>query len=170
MLDGAPASSLRGTDLDLDFATLGHALFRDRDRLPASAFVAADMLDPGPSALDQLVGTVGIVGASLFFHLFDYEQGVAIAKRLVGLLAPGEKGLMTGGQIGGRRQFFEKKHWVGQDVYIYSVDSWRKLWDEVGEATGTRWEVTVREKKISPVSELMTDDLYYVMRWVVRQL
>ncbi|OAA74900.1 hypothetical protein LEL_06888 [Akanthomyces lecanii RCEF 1005] len=169
ILDGAPPSSLHGTDLDLDFASLGYALFRDRDRLPPSSFIAADILDP-ESALSQLVGKVDIIGASLFFHLFDYEQGVAIGKRLVGLLAPGgAKGLMTGGQVGGK-EGFEKKSWLGQDLYVYSEDSWRRLWDEVGEATGTRWEVTVREDKIVPTSVLASNGHYFVMRWVVRQL
>lgn len=166
VLDGAPPANLYGTDLDLDFAALGYELFRDQDRL-ASTFIAADILDPD-SDLRQLQGKINIIGASLFFHLFDFAQGVAIGTRLVGLLAGDRKGLITGGHVGGLA--WEKKHWLGMDMYVHSEDSWRRLWKEVGEKTGTRWQVTTREDILVPNSVLESDSRYYVQRFVIRQL
>ncbi|OAA53265.1 hypothetical protein ISF_08879 [Cordyceps fumosorosea ARSEF 2679] len=169
LLDGAPATNLHATDLDLSFAALGHLLFRDAHRLPPSTFVAADILDPAADELErQLQGKSSIVSASLFFHLFDHAQGVAIGKRLVGLLDKSRKGLVVGGQVGGEE--YERKSWLGMDLYVHGAESFRAMWREIGEATGTTWEVEMREERLVPTSVLESGKRYYMMRFVARQL
>lgn len=166
IIDGVPQENLYASDLDLSFAQLGYDLFNDKDRL-TTPFIAADILAP-QSDLDRLQGQISIISASLFFHLFSWDQQLTIGKRLVSLLAKDRMGLFVGGHVAGDE--WEQKDWLNQDLYVHSEASWKKLWDEIGAATNTKWEVTSYEDRIVPVAMLESGKRYYVMRFVVRQV
>src|ERR1700761_9762694 len=84
VFNGALAENLYGSDLRQEFLELGYKLFNDRATLK-SKFIAADVFDPS-SGLLQLKGQLSIVYAGAFFHLFVYDEQVAVAKRILELL------------------------------------------------------------------------------------
>ncbi|OAQ82644.1 porphobilinogen deaminase protein [Purpureocillium lilacinum] len=116
--DGVSPARLHGTDLSPAFLDLGFELFRDRERFPADAFVAADLLaDPADAAQGEkqeeggedresavdaaLRGKVTLVHAANFFHLFSWEEQVRAASRIVSFLQPGRTdAVVFGAQIG----------------------------------------------------------------------
>ncbi|KKY26347.1 putative methyltransferase domain-containing protein [Diplodia seriata] len=159
--DGAPPSSLYGSDLRPAFLTLGHALFLDEAKLPTSPhFIAADILaDPfSASPLHrQLAGTVSVVHASAFFHLFSRDDQLRAAEAVVALLKPEPGVAVVGAQIGTPTPGVAESWTKGKKSprFSHNVESWAALWDEVGTRTGTRWEVvdarlTKVEKAVSP--------------------
>jgi SAM-dependent methyltransferase len=141
--DGAPAENLYGSDLMQDFLDIGYDLFLDKDTLNAT-FIAADIFDPGPN-LKQLNGTIDIVHAASFFHLFGYQQQVVAAKQIVALMKPKAGGVIVGQQIGNvnagerRRDTDQTK-----SRFSHDIKSFAKMWEEVGDETGTKWEVEAR--------------------------
>lgn len=166
--DGAPATSLRGTDLQAGLMACGHDLFRDAELLPLSigvqnensAFLAADFLDEsGGSPLVAWEGGVDIVHASMFLHCFELPTQILACKRIVALLKPRPGSLLVGrsGGVslssGGPREE-EARGSLGQiggvkaTNYLHDVESFRAMWDQVGRESGTKWEVKVDEEEI----------------------
>ena len=96
--DGVDSKKCYGADLRLDFLELGYELFRDKGTLETE-FIAADIFDPD-SALRKFDGRLDIIGASSFFHLFDWNQQKAVAIRVVRLLKPEANSLLLGRQVG----------------------------------------------------------------------
>ncbi|KAI0102732.1 S-adenosyl-L-methionine-dependent methyltransferase [Nemania sp. FL0031] len=128
---GVPSERLYGIDLQARFLDFGYDLFRDRDSTRAT-FVAGDMLwdkDPG---LEGLSGKVDIIYASAFFHLFERENQVKVAKRMIKFLKPDIETAMIFGYNGGPKI-------PGWEKYVLNEEAWGRMWDEVGEATGTSW-------------------------------
>lgn len=96
--DGVDSSKCYGSDLRLDFIELGYELFRDKDTLK-SRFIAADVFDAsGP--LTDIEGTVDIIGASSFFHLFNWDEQKKVALRVASLMKPQKGSLLVGRQVG----------------------------------------------------------------------
>jgi hypothetical protein len=127
---------------------LGHQLFRDRStKLAGAKWIVGDILDPGDEAIRTLDGTVEIVHAASFFHLFGWWEQVAIGMRLVRLFKTrlGRKGravTLVGRQLGNRDALEPDVHEAqGLGRYHHNPRTWQKLWDVVGEKTGTTWEV-----------------------------
>ncbi|KAI0414482.1 S-adenosyl-L-methionine-dependent methyltransferase [Xylaria grammica] len=129
--EGVPSYRLYGTDLQPRFLDLGYDLFRDKESTRAT-FIPGDVLREEDSRLEELVGKVDIVYASAFFHLFEREDQVRAAKRMVRFLNPGNKNVMIFGQNGGPKI-------PGWEKYVLDEESWACVWDEVGTATGTSW-------------------------------
>ncbi|KAI9704017.1 MAG: hypothetical protein M1820_005638 [Bogoriella megaspora] len=137
---GVDSSQLYGTDLRQDFMDMGYELFLDRETLK-SKFIASNMLDESATSLNELDGQIDIIHASLFFHLFTWDQQVVILKRCVKLLKPQPGSLIVGGMAG---DIEPQERWNRQGTgkhFRHNEESWAKLWKEVGEATGTKWEV-----------------------------
>lgn len=128
---GVPSGRLFGTDLQPRFLELGHELFRDRETSSAT-FVAGDMLKEDDTRLDALSGRIDVIYASAFFHLFEREDQVRAAKRMVRFLNPQNPRAMIFGLNGGPKI-------DGWEKYVLDAGSWQVLWNEVGEATGTVW-------------------------------
>ena len=131
--EGVSSERLYGLDLQPRFLDLGYDLFRDRDRSKSKAtFVAGDMLQEDDERLEKLTGRVDIIYASAFFHLFEREAQIKAAKRMVRFLRPENPRAMIFGRNEGPKI-------VGWEKYVLDTESWRHMWGEVGEATGTRW-------------------------------
>lgn len=139
--DGVPTANLHGSDLRGEYWELGYALFRDEGRFKAS-FVAADVFDP-QSGLGGLDGRVDILHAASFFHLFNLEKQVEVAKRVVKLLRPVEGSLLVGRQVGSDTPGEMKMSGSGSErtVYRHNEQSWAELWRRVGEETGVNFVV-----------------------------
>ncbi|EIW83297.1 hypothetical protein CONPUDRAFT_152322 [Coniophora puteana RWD-64-598 SS2] len=161
--DGFPKENVVGSDIHADFWKLGYELFRDtKDTFPAP-FVAADAFDdeklqpvepyyspvsvaiPPPdlssdslTSLNPLRGHVSALHASAFFHLFDEEQQLDLARRLAGLLSP-EPGSIIFGAHGGRetkgQREFETRG--GRRMFCHNPESWKELWDGTVFKKGT---------------------------------
>ncbi|KAJ9144790.1 hypothetical protein NKR19_g6310 [Coniochaeta hoffmannii] len=129
--EGVPGERLFGTDLQPRFLDLGYELFRDRESSSAT-FVAGDMLKEDDARLDVLNGRIDVIYASAFFHLFERQGQAEAAKRMVRFLNPRNPRAMIFGLNGGPKI-------EGWEKYVLDADSWRGMWEGVGEATGTTW-------------------------------
>lgn len=138
--DGAPSEHLYGSDLRQDFWDLGYELFQD-GRALKSRFLAADIFDEN-SSLQELDGKVDILYASSFLHLFNLELQHNICERIVRLLKPKAGSILLGRQVG-HVEAGEKIHRTnkGGKMWRHNVQSFEKMWREVGDLTGTKWKV-----------------------------
>ena len=135
--EGVSSERLYGTDLQPRFLDLGYELFDDRDRIKSKAtFVAGDMLQENDARLEELTGRVDIIYSAAFFHLFEREAQIRAAKRMVRFLRPKNPKAMIFGRNGGPKI-------TGWEKYVLDTESWRRIWDEVGETTGTCWRTEI---------------------------
>lgn len=140
--DGAPSKNCYGSDLRLDFMSLGYNLFLDKDKLE-SKFIQGDVFDPD-SELKTLDGNVDIIHAASFFHLFGLEEQKQVARRIVKLLKPRQGSLVLGRQVGNVQggEFLHRTN-PNRMMFRHDKETWKRMWDEVGEETGSRWDVHV---------------------------
>jgi SAM-dependent methyltransferase len=138
--DGAPQENMYGSDLKKEFWDIGYNLFLDQSQLKAK-FIEADVFD-ADSALKELDGKLNIVHAASFFHLWDWDEQVQAAKRVVRLLKA-EPGVMIFGRQGGMPEAGKISHLVQKELnsYWHNPESWAKLWKQVGDETDSQWEV-----------------------------
>lgn len=138
--DGAPSENTYGSDLRKDFIELGYDLFLDKETLKTK-FIAGDVFDPDAS-IKQLDGKIGIIHAASFFHLFNWDEQVKIAKLFVSLLNPEAGVLVIGRQMAnveaGEYSFSDKTR------YRHNDESFKRMWKLVGDETGTNWQVDAR--------------------------
>lgn len=73
VFDGAPPSSVYGTDLLGEYFEFGYKLFRDKEIIPPSHFIAADILDPNAPGLKELEGKLKVINNMQFLHVFSIE-------------------------------------------------------------------------------------------------
>ncbi|KAL6721972.1 hypothetical protein ACLMJK_001077 [Lecanora helva] len=142
IVDGAPASQVVGVDLRPEFIDLGYELFLDRATFDGR-FVAGDVFDKTPgNSLEALEGTISFVHVTHFFHLFDREQQVAAASRLVRFLKDEPGTVILGRQLGAENPGAHE-HRAGTNGMAYSHDqeSFQKFWGEVGAVTKTPWKL-----------------------------
>ena len=140
VFDGCPSDKLYGADLRSDFFGVGYELFLDRDKLN-SRFLQADVFDPA-SSLSQLDGKIDIIYAGSFFHLFEWDDQVRVARRLVAVLRAQPGSLILGRQAGNLKPgSFASATTPTRTVYRHDVTSFRNMWEQVGQETGTSWRV-----------------------------
>ncbi|KAL1888978.1 hypothetical protein Sste5346_009246 [Sporothrix stenoceras] len=151
--DGAPTSSLAGSDLEQPFIDLGYELFRDKDTFKGS-FVAANMLSPdgeGREELNALDGTFDIVHAASFFHLFSWDDQVKLGERVVRFFRPadsskktnsGQPRLLFGRQVANIAPLTREELAArGEYRFHHNPATLQQLWDEIGDKTKTKWRV-----------------------------
>jgi hypothetical protein len=133
-----------GSDLRGEYFDIGYELFRDRETFKAT-FLAADVF-ADESPLTRLAGTLDVIYAGSFFHLFDGARQFAAALRCVQLLAPRAGSLLVGRQVGNERagEYVVRGRGFEYSRFRHDADSWRELWERVGAETGTRWDVDAR--------------------------
>ncbi|KAK0609972.1 hypothetical protein B0T17DRAFT_473363, partial [Bombardia bombarda] len=145
--DGAPTPNLIGTDLRREFIDYGFDLFRDRESF-GGRFVTGSMLDPDDANLKSLDGTVDIIHAHSFFHLFGWTEQRVAGERMVRFFkgegeGEGERegrvgeATVVGRQVGEAGEPGDE----GEGRYLHNEASLQRLWDEIGASTGTRWRV-----------------------------
>lgn len=136
--DGASPERLWGAELQADFIDLGYDLFNDQERMKAH-FLTADIFDSaGP--LSKLSNKFEFIHIGLFLHLFDWEGQKTACKTIVDLLKS-QKGVMVLGQQVGSLTPGQVPKSSGSSMYKHDAETFKKLWKEVGEDTGTEWEV-----------------------------
>lgn len=138
--DGASSENIYASDLKGQFWDIGYELFLDKSSLKAT-FIEADVFDEN-SGLQPLTGTIDIVHAASFFHLFDWDGQVAAAKKIVSLLNPESDSLILGRQAGrAEAGDFTARVEQTKSRYWHNPESFAKLWKHVGDETGTNWKV-----------------------------
>ncbi|KAF5344030.1 hypothetical protein D9758_012874 [Tetrapyrgos nigripes] len=152
--DGYPVQNVVASDLQPEFWTLGHELFKstpetfpvpfipgnafdeafipdcppfDNDRhLPSTEKPTRSILTPSKS-LAPLQGHVSAIHASALFHLFVESQQRVLARKIASLLSP-EPGSVIFGIHNGAATPGEHANRRGESVFWHSVESWKKLW------------------------------------------
>ncbi|KAJ5617692.1 hypothetical protein N7537_002806 [Penicillium hordei] len=156
VFDGVPSENLYASDLRQDFYDIGYDLFNDHDHLEAQ-FIVADIFDDNSDLVKNLTHKIDIVNAASFFHLFNWNQQLLVAKRLVGLLQDKTGSLLIGRQIGlVNPPPPEDKEAAGKH-YRHDPATWKKFWEQVGCETGTKWEVETRMEKWAGADKMMKD-------------
>ncbi|GIZ40101.1 hypothetical protein CKM354_000345400 [Cercospora kikuchii] len=144
--DGAPATSVFGSELEPEFIDLGFQLFKDRDNL-ATNFVSGDFFgeDVGGLAGRQF----DIIHAASFFHLFSWDDQVEAVSRSVRLLKP-----KAGSMLFGRQTAVKKAKEVQHpanirsgNMFRHDVASFKEMVRKVGEKTGTHLEASVEQQE-----------------------
>ncbi|KAK7920491.1 hypothetical protein PG985_008513 [Apiospora marii] len=176
--DGVPKTSVMGTDLLPGLLESGQELFQDAHALPlGQSLFPADFLDTSADNVLSKVGldgTVDVVHATMFLHCFDRPTQLRACQRILALLK-NKPGVMIVGKKGGVTQTAEAREHpvkgpmgqVGGVVrtnFLHNVDSFKALWDEVGRATETRWDVQVREVEVMDRGYLYFDEEEH--RWL----
>lgn len=146
--DGVDSSRLYGTDLEQGFIDLGYELFRDRGKLKATV-VVGDVLKGDGDGRDEderlkvLDGKITIIHSQSFFHLFSWDLQVKAAKRIIRFLKPNDPNVMIFGRQVGSSEPGNDITMRGTTRFLHNAESWQRLWDEVGEQTGTKWKTMI---------------------------
>ena len=86
-----------------------------------------------------------IVHAASFFHLFDWDEQFTVAKHVAKLLKPRPGSLLIGRQIGHRTAGeWARRLDSSKTRYRHNEESFTRLWKEVGDETGSEWEVDAK--------------------------
>ncbi|KAM7200349.1 hypothetical protein V8F20_005326 [Naviculisporaceae sp. PSN 640] len=151
VLDGAPSVNTYGSDLYEEFFAVGYKLFNDYKESGAAdggrrldtTFIAADVFDDTSRLVTELAGKMDILYTGAFFHLFTLNEQEKVAARVVQLLAPNPGSLIVGRQSGSEEagEDVRKGGPGGRGPFRHNAQSWKDLWERVGQATGSRWSV-----------------------------
>ena len=133
-----------GFDLEQTFIEMGYDLFQDRHRL-RTEFVSGDLLaEPGTAGsgeLDTLSKKVDIVFASSLLHLWDWDEMLLAAIRLVSFAKTKTGSMIVGRQMGSLKAGSYSMPGVERSVYRHDLESMKDFWDQVGIRTDSRWHV-----------------------------
>ncbi|KAF2034334.1 hypothetical protein EK21DRAFT_47490, partial [Setomelanomma holmii] len=142
--DGAPPENIYGCDLQHGFIEIGYKLFRDGDRLKTQ-FLTADIFDPKSALQDpEIKGKIDLVYAGSFFHLWGLEKQKEVSKAVASLLRPQSGSMILGRQIGAV-EAAERTSATGT-MYRHNVESFKKLWKEIGDELGVVFTVNAELK------------------------
>jgi hypothetical protein len=179
-----------------EFADLGHKLFRTTPETCPIAFVPGDAFDPnhlevvppftaanaptGPApdlrslaSLNPLHGRVSAIHASSFFHLFNEEKQLHLARALAGLLSPEPGSVIFGSHVGlAEKGFKPSERERGGFMFCHSPESWVQMWDglvfEKGEVT-VQAELVYVERKYFEGDETSVQSVAF-LSWSVTRL
>ncbi|CDO69705.1 hypothetical protein BN946_scf184851.g93 [Trametes cinnabarina] len=156
--DGYPIENVVASDLHPalmqsirpEFWELGHKLFKSTPETFPVPFISGDAFDPAHlepippfysppatprpelstiTSLNPLRGHVSAIHASAFFHLFDEEQQLQLARALGGLLSPEPGSMILGAHGGAPEKGFRPNSMRTREMFCHSPASWKELWD-----------------------------------------
>jgi len=138
---------------------LGYDLFLDRTSSPPNSSPQTSSDDS--SSLPLGFPPTGHHPAGCFFHLFNWDTQVDLAKRLVKLTkSTSRDSLLVGAHVGCPAQRF-----VGRRVEGYVLthsDPWKELWDQISRETGIQFSTEVIESKYAEQESMSgTKSLHY---------
>jgi len=138
VFDGAPAKNLRALDL-VSHWDVGYDLFRDKGRFSVE-YAQADILDKNNSTVSRWAGSIDIISINHVLHQWVWDDQIIACKRLADVLAPNPGSRVVGCQIGNARPFVWSMKGHNSPQFRHTPESFAKLWDQVGEETGTTWK------------------------------
>ena len=140
--DGAPSDKLYAVDI-VSHWDVGYFFFQDKGRFSAQ-YVDGDILRPG-NELSPLFGKLDMINVNCVIHQWDIPAQKEASANLVALTKSQPGSLIMGSQVGtsgGRK--------VGPDeqtkspYFMHSPETWKQMWMEVSEQTGTKWSCDVQ--------------------------
>ena len=138
--EGVPTARLFGTDLNPEFIDIGSDMFKDKNG--GITFTAGNVLDPDSTSLATLRHRVTIIHAANFLHLFSWDIQVKICLRLLQFLQKSTaSAFIFGRQIGSRQSRVRSSP---TKAFLHNEKSFQRLWDYIGEQSGTRWRVAFK--------------------------
>ncbi|THG92562.1 hypothetical protein EW026_g8378 [Hermanssonia centrifuga] len=170
--DGFPVNQALASDLEPGFWKVGHNLFKSTPEtfpvpfIPGDAFDSAFLapatistsLPDGPvpplsslTSLTPLIGRLSVIHASSFFHLFNEELQLQLAKRMGSLLSPEPGSFIFGGHGGflqkkGPRSMPMSAAVQSITMFCHSPESWKELWEkEIFSQGKVKVEVYLKE-------------------------
>ncbi|KAG2154061.1 hypothetical protein DEU56DRAFT_726242 [Suillus clintonianus] len=185
--DGFPAKNIIASDINNHFLELSHELFKTTPASYPGCLLPGDVFDPeflsivAPSddispvpdidlsslkSLNTLHGRISAINAAAFFHLFNEENQLHLARALAGLLSAQPGSVICGGQTGALEKGVVTAN-IGGSVhrlFCHSPQTWTSLWDgEVFEKGTVRVETEL-------VKIPIYDREYLIMSWSVTRL
>jgi len=149
--DGVSPSQVSGLDLVPKFHDLGKELFRDGDKLDFE-FHALDVFDDSAD-WKPLEQRFDVLHLTSFLHIWDWDRQKQAAERLVRLVKPKSGSLLVGSSLG-TTVCGDFPNLEGTGVnFRQSNESFRRFWEEVGEKTGTKWQVRSEVRKMPATSQ-----------------
>ena len=145
--EGAPTNKMFGFDIEPRFFDIGYDFYNDRSTFQGT-LLEADIFK-SQSPLKDLEGQIDIIWCAKFMHLFNRSTQIAVAVRLIRLLKPGPGTMFVGSQNGYVVDYEvplpnERFHSQAKGFWLGSKEGMEKLWKEISDETGTKWEVDVR--------------------------
>ncbi|KAI2849914.1 hypothetical protein CBS11350_1827 [Aspergillus niger] len=167
---GAPQSQIYGSDLYSKFIDLGYELFADRDTLSCE-FITSDIFDDSSELFQRLGEKVDMINAASFFHLFDWDTQVKLAKQVMKLMKPKPGSIVVGRHVGDYNAGELEAKELGSNIWRHDLDSWRRLWEQVGRETGTEWKVDVTGEEWKGITKVAHNgETTFKMQFVVRRV
>jgi len=171
----------------LEFLELSHVLFRTSKETWPAHFIPGDALDPdmlsvvsparGPTreplpdlsaltSLNPLHGHCSVINASAFFHLFDEEKQLHLARALAGLLSPQPGSIICGLQVSKKEKGVSTQivHGTQYDLFAHSAESWEEMWD------GTVFEKGKVQVKAELKELVFMDNKAELLYWSIMRL
>ena len=169
MIDGVPQEGLYATDI-VNHWDLGFEFFNDREKFNIQ-FIEADILNP-TDTLTALYGKIDVVLVSHLLHQWGWDTQIRACKQFCNLSQPGS--LIVGYQTG-TNNIEKRSEWNKTRFFMHDPESFKRLWDQVGQETGTQWQ---GQAEIRPWTELgYTDEEtgylgedFSLLRFVVKRL
>ncbi|KAG2347784.1 hypothetical protein BDR05DRAFT_957373 [Suillus weaverae] len=185
--DGFPAKNIIASDIVNEFLQLSHELFKTTPASYPGSFLPGDVFDPeflsiaAPSndvspvpaielsslkSLNPLHGRISAINAIAFFHLFNEEKQLHIARALAGLLSAQPGSVICGADTGAREKGITTTTISGVEyqMFAHSPETWSSLWD------GEVFEKGTVEVKAELVEIPVYDKPYLMLMWSVTRL
>ncbi|KIJ70497.1 hypothetical protein HYDPIDRAFT_78643 [Hydnomerulius pinastri MD-312] len=157
--DGFPGRNIVASDLIKDFLELGHVLFNTSKDTYSGHFVPGDVFDPAMlsvitpwrdvpppprpdlsnlTSLNPLRGHCSVIIVSAFFHMFNEEKQLHVARALAGLLSAEPGSLICGTHVGAQTPGIISEPTTSKaDMFCHSPKTWEAMWNgtvfELGE-------------------------------------
>ena len=150
VFDGAPADNLYASDLFAEYENLSYDLWQDRHVFPAGHYIADDILaendkfTDGPLMQGLGPGQTDIIAITMFLHLFDYQNQIKVATRILRLLSTKPGSMIIGSQAGVKEAkeqelkppFDKTMDGKKRTVFRHSPSSFTRMWEDAGLASG----------------------------------
>jgi SAM-dependent methyltransferase len=139
--DGAPSDKMYGVDI-VSHWDVGFAMYRDEGSFKAH-FIEADIMKPEVNPrLAALKGEIDVISISAVLHQWDWDSQIECVKQLVKFSKPGT--IVIGHQMGNVNAGDTSFATQGVKQWRQNPESFRRLWDQAGEASGTAWKTEAR--------------------------
>jgi len=192
--DGFPVQNVIASDLQSAFWDAGHKLFKSTPETFPVPFIAGDAFDPAHldivppftittppttlvptlstlTSLNPLRGHISAIHASSFFHLFQEEGQLHLARALAGLLSPEPNSMIFGLHGGGLVKGPRSEPINGRSMFCHSPDSWTELWGGVVFEKGTvKVETQLTEVTREEYAGFAPEIKVHVLSWCVTRL
>ena len=138
VFDGAPSGKMIGVDI-ISHWEVGFEMYCDRESFRAQFFEADVLKCQHSPKLSMLKGQMDVINVSAVLHQWDWNGQVEAAREIAAFSKPGT--LVVGYQIGNINAKEETNPATKHKQQRHDLESFAKMWAEVGEATGTTWKV-----------------------------